>query len=562
LEASNLHDQCGRAEERDNSAVDHNRNQGARVMAIANFKNIVTHGFDEDALSTTTFGEHILNFGNLTTSGDLANGISANADDVFLQNFGRIETSGQSAAGIFVIGNDAHLANYGTIVTHGDYDGFDDFASEGMFAEGDRFNIVNYGNIRIEGLFSSALEGFGDYGVLTNAGHIDSTGDGGAIFFAGGTGSQAINTGQVTANGEDIAAIIVSGAGVAALNRGSLELTGDGAWGMEAQGGENHHLTNPGIIKIIGDNSYGMLDLGGDAQIDNFGTIEMHGAHAIAMEAIGSHRLPAGEDISIVNGGHINTVGTLAIGIALGLPVVPPGTATNSSIANTGAIVTDGDGAAGALMFGNGNHLTNSGSIVTNGAASDEDGVGSLTAAGVLVSGDDAFVQNTRTGSIESKNASSAAIELNVVNQSGMAATNTSSILENFGLIKAPAVAILGGAGQETVINHGHIVGDVVLGDGADTFVFGKGGTLAGDLLVGSGDDLVRLEHGFGTGRVADFAAGDVIDVSAFFSSFSALSAHSAQHGNDVVINFDHNDQLTLTGVHLSALSASDFLFM
>src|SRR5262249_39766315 len=134
------------------------------------------------------------------------------------------------------------------------------------------------------------------------------------------------------------------------------------------------------------------------------------------------------------------------------------------------------------------------------------------------------------------------------------------------GLIRGAAVAVLGGAGQETVINHGRIVGDVDLGAGADTFVFGKGGTLAGDLFLGDGDDFVRIENGSGTTHIADFAAGaasgDVIDVSAFFSSFSALKAHSHQQGNDVVIDLDRNDQLVLEHVQLTTLNAGDFLLV
>src|SRR5262249_59201975 len=68
-------------------------------------------------------------------------------------------------------------------------------------------------------------------------------------------------------------------------------------------------------------------------------------------------------------------------------------------------------------------------------------------------------------------------------------------------------------------------MGNVQLGGGADTFVFGQGGTLAGNLFLGGGDDLVRVEHGSGTSRIADFVAGstsgDVVDVSAFFASRS-----------------------------------------
>src|SRR5262249_24075865 len=150
---------------------------------------------------------------------------------------------------------------------------------------------------------------------------------------------------------------------------------------------------------------------------------------------------------------------------------------------------------------------------------------------------------NTRSGSIETHDANTPAVTLNIHDLAAgtfrppVIAADTQARLENDGLITASQTAVLGGPGDETVINHGRIVGDVVLGDGADTFVFGQGGTLVGNLLLGAGDDLVRIEHGSGTSRVADFtagpASGDTVDVSQFFSSFGALIAHSHQSGND-----------------------------
>jgi hypothetical protein len=59
-------------------------------------------------------------------------------------------------------------------------------------------------------------------GVLTNAGHIDSTAEAGVVMFAIGDGSQAINTGQVTATGNGITAMIARGEKVAAVNQGTL----------------------------------------------------------------------------------------------------------------------------------------------------------------------------------------------------------------------------------------------------------------------------------------------------------------------------------------------------
>jgi hypothetical protein len=227
-------------------------------------------------------------------------------------------------------------------------------------------------------------------------------------------------------------------------------------------------------------------------------------------------------------------------------------------------IETEGDGAAGVAMIGNGHHLTNSGRITAGGGAFVGDPFGEFRAAGVVVSGDDALVENTRTGVIESLNADSAAVELNVLERDGLSNADTSSTLENFGRIEG-AVAVLGGAGDETVINHGRIVGDVDLGAGVDTFVFAKGGVLTGDLVLGGDDDIVRIENGSGTSAITDFtgagvAGGDQIDVSAFFSNFEEMQGAVSQSGADLVVALDPNDTLVLTGV--SAVDAGDFIFV
>ena len=183
-----------------------------------------------------------------------------------------------------------------------------------------------------------------------------------------------------------------------------------------------------------------------------------------------------------------------------------------------------------------------------------------MSAAGVIVSGDDTLVENTRSGVIRSDDAASAAVELNVEELAGAPAAGLSARLENAGLIP-----VLGGDGEETVINHGRIVGDVDLGDGADTFVFGNGGRVQGEVFLGGGDDLVVIESGAGSAEIADFAAGDtggdVLDVSAFFTSLAGLQAHSRQQGGDLIVALDHNGTLVLNNVQLGALNTGDFLF-
>jgi hypothetical protein len=175
------------------------------------------------------------------------------------------------------------------------------------------------------------------------------------------------------------------------------------------------------------------------------------------------------------------------------------------------------------------------------------------------VTGNDALVQNT--GTIASRNSASAAVELNIVEREGLPAIETSSQLENSGHITAPDVAVLGGAGQETVINRGTIIGDVSLGDGSDAYTFGRCGVVRGDVALGSGDDLVRVENDSGRSQVADFTVGDdVADVSAFYSSFDQVRANARQRGSDVVIRLDANDTLVLKNVDLNDLTAIDFV--
>ncbi len=544
-------------------------------MTIVNFKNISKSGFDEDALITTTNGEHVINFGRLTTTGDLANGIFANADSASISNFGRIETSGLGAAGIYVEGANAHIDNFGSIVTHGDFydpdpnvDG-NEFFSEGIFANGDGFHIANYGSVRVEGDISSGLVGAGSDGVIINYGHIESSSIESGVVVAIGDRTTAINVGTLIMTGDFTSGLSASGESAVAINLGQILTNGsDGFTGMGSATGDNSQITNKGVIHVTADDSFGILArVGDELHVSNFGRIETEGTFAVGI-ATGGFPIEfgiGGLATEIINAGYVSTEGELALGVTLGLTRIGFVRSADGQIVNSGTIQTEGDGAAGVVMIGDGHHLANSGRITTNGGTFESDFVGEMSAAGVVVAGDNALIENTRTGIITSKDTHSAAVELNVLEQSGQPAAGLSSELDNFGLIRGASFAVLGGAGEETVNNHGRIVGDVVLGDGADTFVFGKGGILNGELFLGGGDDLVRIEDGSGTSQIADFAAGpssgDVIDVHAFFSSFGALKAHSHQNGQDMIINLDNNDNLNLLNVHLSALNANDFLF-
>lgn len=541
-------------------------------MPINNFKDKSTFGFDEDALTTSTPGERIRNFARLRTAGELANGISANADDVSILNFGEIETTGLGAAGVIVRGDNARIVNFGSVATLGgirdpdpDVDGDEAFA-EGIVAEGDGFRVVNFGRVHVEGEASSCLVGIGANGVVVNYGVLDTESFDSSAIAADGEGAQAINAGLIRVGGEQNTAVFVLGEDAVGMNSGLIVIDAFGSTGVEAVFA-NADVVNKGTIRIDSERSFGLAGFGDGHQVRNFGTIDTEGFFSGGMQARGILSLGfEGVGLEILNAGRITTDGDLGIGIALGISSAGKsegyGPAEDGSIVNRGVIETEGDGAAGIAMNGNGHHLVNSGRIVTDGGAFDDHALGLFHAAGVAVTGDDALVENVRGGVIISRNAESAAVELNVIELDGSATEEMAVRLENRGLIRG-AIAILGGDGEEAVINHGRIVGDVSLGDGDDTYVGGKGSSLAGELVLGGGNDVVLVEDGLGTLRIADFGAGagggDVLDVSTFFTDFDDVLAHASQKGGNTVIALDQNDRVVLENTLLSALDAGDF---
>jgi hypothetical protein len=541
-------------------------------MTINNFTDKSTVGFDEDALTTSKLGERVRNFARLRTTGDLADGISANADDVSILNFGEIETAGAGAAGIIARGDNARIWNFGSVETSGglrdpdpDIEGDEAFA-EGLTAEGNGFEIVNFGRVHVEGEPSSCMSGVGNDGVVINFGALDTEAIDSPAIAAIGDRSEAINIGVTHVGGSQNAGVFALGEEAVALNLGLVLIDGDRGAGLEGVV-TNTNVVNKGIVRIDSERSVGVAGFGDGHQIANEGVIRAHGDFSGGMQARGVPFLGfAGLDLEILNSGRITTDGDVGIGIALGISfggkIEGFGAAEGGSIVNSGVIQTEGDGAAGIAMNGNGHHLVNSGRVTADGGEFDGDLVGLFRAAGVVVTGDDALVENTRSGAIISRNGDSAAVELNVIEQDGLPTEDMSALLENRGLIKGADIAVLGGNGEEMVVNHGRIVGDVVLGDGADTFVSGKGGSLAGDLLLGEGDDIVFIENGSGTTRIADFDAnGDVVDVSAFFGDFDEAMSHATQKGGDAVIALDRNDCLVLQNTQVSALDAGDFHF-
>jgi Ca2+-binding RTX toxin-like protein len=112
--------------------------------------------------------------------------------------------------------------------------------------------------------------------------------------------------------------------------------------------------------------------------------------------------------------------------------------------------------------------------------------------------------------------------------------------------------------------------GQTLNGNGGDDFLFGGngpdrliGGTGNDQLTGGNGPDTFVFGPGFGHDVITDFTHPDRIEFDGgLFGNFQAVKAASQQVGNDAVITLDADDTITLQGVALKSLRASDFDFI
>ena len=123
-----------------------------------------------------------------------------------------------------------------------------------------------------------------------------------------------------------------------------------------------------------------------------------------------------------------------------------------------------------------------------------------------------------------------------------------------------------GGDGTQTLTNFENLTGsafdDHLAGDANANVLNGDGGA---DVLTGGGGaDTFVLQPGYGADEITDFshAQGDKIDLTAIagLNTFGALLAREVQVGPNTVINLPGGGTVTLDGVAMASLQASDFI--
>jgi Ca2+-binding RTX toxin-like protein len=207
---------------------------------------------------------------------------------------------------------------------------------------------------------------------------------------------------------------------------------------------------------------------------------------------LGSGTFDSGNN-TIINNGTVLAAGTL-VGMAGG----------NSTFVNTGTMV-GGEGGVLAGLFGPGDRVANHGSITVTGARAGAPNSG----YGVLFDASGHHLNNT--GRIETFVTGKAGVIVNQANGTGtivntglifaldgpaVAANEAAGTIrvDNSGTLHSEGggVAVLLGAGGDTVVNTGRILGNVETRDGSDLIDL-RAGSVAGVVMGGAGDDLYRV---------------------------------------------------------------------
>lgn len=263
------------------------------------------------------------------------------------------------------------------------------------------------------------------------------------------------------------------------------------------------------------------------------------------------------DDRHITVRGHLEASGENSPdGINLGLPGMPAESTGNVITVNATGSLKAGD--TGIEVYAAGTQIANDGSIKgTYGIYGSFAGGmvvnnGTITASdvGAYLSGGSVQFENTGT----LKSTGEFALQLyddlnsmtntgNVVATKGVAIDVRSdagemNILENKGTVSGATLAFQGGAGDETIRSYGTMTGDVMLGDGENSFILKKGKV---DGVVHGGVDADAYTINAGTLKISEAEGGSAED-----HVYSAVGVKLAR--NIELLSLNGSDDIDGTG--------------
>lgn len=359
---------------------------------LVNDKTITASGSGSKGMEVTTGGTGTNNK-DITASGSNSSGIYVNGGTA--DNIGTIISSGNGSSGIYATNGEAYnqttisVAGEGSIgmtassgtVTNGktvqvpvlDEDG------EPVLGDDDQPKYEEKdlpGTINVVGSNAAGMKLAGSGKVINNKGAtINVSGAGSTGIWAAGSGS-AVNNGTINVSAADTAASGMRASTGTATNNAAITVTGNGAQGMYADGGNVVNAAS-GTIDLKAENTVGIYVANGSGS--NLGTINLGGTGAIGLQADGTSSAGA------------NAVNSGTITVNSGKGMIATSTTIDTTVTNAsgGVITVNSNGGVG--MYADGSHARaiNLGTINIKGTSSTSYGMkavngGSVENAGTI----------------------------------------------------------------------------------------------------------------------------------------------------------------------------------
>jgi hypothetical protein len=495
---------------------------GAGTVVVTNFGTIAATGIGSIGVN---FGSN----GSATSSGTVTNGSAANTTAaisgidigiyakaaVKVTNFATIQ--GANVTGIFM-DNGGSLVNGSATDPQALVAAGSGVAGSGVFVGLGSATIGNFGTIRGGTGIQFGGTGVADStGTVSNGSAADTTAlIAGSLAGIAATGAVTVsNSGTILATDTVAGTGIGVGAGITSIaNAGKIQ---GGNIGISFGGnGTVVNGSTANVTALITGRSDGIL-APSITKVTNFATIQAGSGTGVFMAQGGSlsNGTAADPQAAVIGGGTVGTgvfvnLGTAAIsnfgtikGGNIGINFNDNGTVVNGSTADTTALIAGsfaGIAANAAVTVSNfatikattdfGILLQQGGSI-TNGSAAD-------TTAAILA-------LNVASGRGVYVSAGAATISNFGLIRGGVAgiAANDALMLTNAGTISGATPISLGGGASATVVNSGRIASDagaagtaIQFGNAAERLVLRPGSSIAGQVLGGTGTNVLELASG------------------------------------------------------------------
>jgi uncharacterized protein YhjY with autotransporter beta-barrel domain len=288
-------------------------------------------------------------------------------------------------------------------------------------------------------------------------------------------GSTIVNSGNILTH-DHVSYGILTGDNVVVRTSGRISTDYQGSGGIFGGAGMRVTVETRGTITTTGIGANG-IEVGSNAAVTNNGTIVTRGDAAFG--------IVAAQGSAVINNGGVETTANNSVGIQV----------TNGTLTNAGRITSILSGPAFALSPTTGVAVVGRDAHFVNAA----NGIVAATHTAVRVDG----AQNaavTNAGRIEVSAARkvdgtlvAGGAAISVVGAAPAEITNTGLIVARDGLpaLRSPEAAL-------TLSNGGTIAGDVLLGRGDDVIMYRPGSEITGTVDFGAGEDLLIFQ-GAGT---------------------------------------------------------------